>query len=210
MVHEIRKIDFEPCDSINSAQVRELALIRLLRPKYNVANTLSPTYSYFGFHDEVSDFQLTLRMSQVREDGETIVGGFRNRGLCARAFLSLARTGWARKRCVASVYDFPAALNSRTTRWRFPRDTRETVWGLVKGEAQTLVEESATLVEETTDPFLRQMFEADFLALAEFAELAKEMAELRQDRDAVVLSQEALQVSDRLRRVAGRSSERRD
>jgi hypothetical protein len=84
------------------------------------------------------------------------------------------------------------------------------VWGLVKGEAQTLVEESATLVEETTDPFLRQMFEADFLALAEFAELAKEMAELRQDRDAVVLSQEALQVSDRLRRVAGRSSERRD
>src|SRR5215213_4554027 len=92
LVHQVRNIELERCQTVNSAQVRELALIRQLRPRFNVANTLSPTYSYFAFSNCDTDFALRLRMSEARSEGENIVGGFRNGGLCRRAFEAIVRS----------------------------------------------------------------------------------------------------------------------
>ena len=201
LVHQVRKIEMESCETVAAAQVRELALIRQLRPRFNVANTLSPTYSFFAFREIPAGFALRLSMSEARLDGETVVGGFRNRGLCARAFQALARTIIAQTRRIETIYDFPAWLNSKAREWSVSGDWKPVVHGLICGDNQTFIEHTAQLAARTEDSFLQQLFETDLLTLAEFFALAHEMADLRRMRETAVLSQEALQVSGRLCKV---------
>lgn len=198
LVHQVREIEMECCSSVESAQVRELALIRQLRPCFNVANTLSPTYSYFNLRATAAGFTLRLAMNQARREGETTVGGFKNHGLCARAFLALARTISSIQFLPQSVYDFPARLNTRAREWDLDHCWRESVADLLEGTGESFIEHSARVMNRATNPFLRQIFEADLLTLSEFLELAQEMAMLRRMRQCSVLSQEALQVSSRL------------
>ena len=198
LVHQARQIEMECCSSVESAQVRELALIRQLRPQFNVANTLSPTYSYFSFRKASAGFALRLSMNQARREDEAIVGGFKNHGLCARSFLALARTICSTEREPESIYDFPASLNTRARQWELDECWRESIAHLVEGTEESFIHHNVRLVERATDPFLRQLFEADLLALIEFFELARAMAALRQTRESAVLSQEALQVSSHL------------
>jgi hypothetical protein len=198
LVHQVQKIDFECCDSVNGAQVRELALIRQLRPRFNVANTLSPTFSFFALRDAAPHFAVRLSMSQAKQDGEEVVGGFRNRGLCARAFLAIARTIFATENTVASIYDFPARLNIRSREWKLDVQWRAQLEPFLRGEEMLFLDRATELVSKETDPFLRQIFETDMLMLAEFGELAREMSELRAMRESCILSQEALQVGSKL------------
>ena len=198
LVHQVRNIAMECCETVAAAQLRELALIRQLRPRFNVANTLSPTFSYFGFRDSADGFALRLSMSQARQEGETVVGGFKNRGLCARAFLAMGRTVISSKGGVETIYDFPASLNSKTRRWQFAPEWREAIRNLIAADDGKFIEQIANLLETARDPFLRQIYESDLLTLTEFFELARQMATLRKTHEAEVLSQEALQVSHRL------------
>ena len=198
LVHQVRNIAMECCETVAAAQLRELALIRQLRPRFNVANTLSPTFSYFSFRDSANGFALRLSMSQARQEGETVVGGFKNRGLCARAFLAMGRTVISSKGGVETIYDFPAALNNKTRRWQFAPEWREAIRNLIAADDGKFIEETANLLETARDPFLRQIYESDLLTLTEFFELAGQMATLRKTHEAEVLSQEALQVSHRL------------
>lgn len=198
LVHQVRQIEMECCATVESAQVRELALIRQLRPRFNVANTLSPTYSYFSTRTTCAGFALRLSMNQARREGETMVGGFKNHGLCARAFLALARTIFSVESKLESVYDFPARLSNRAREWELNHRWRESVADLLEGSGVEFIKHNARLVEAARDPFLRQIYETDLLTLIEFFELAQEMALLRRLRECSVLSQEALQVSGRL------------
>ena len=205
LVHQVRNIQMECCETVAAAQLRELALIRQLRPRFNVANTLSPTFSFFGFRDSADGFALRLSMSQARQEGETVVGGFKNRGLCARAFLAIGRTVVAANSTIDSIYDFPASLNNRTRQWQLQGQWRESVDKLINGADPQFTERTAKLLETARDSFLRQIYESDLLTLTEFFELARQMAALRKTHEAEILSQEALQVSDRLRQPAGES-----
>lgn len=198
LVHQVRNIELEPCETVNAAQVRELALIRQLRPRFNVANTLSPTYSYFALQDDANGFALRLSMNQRRDGSEKMVGGFRNAGLCRRAFQALARVHVAHERNVSSVYDFPACLNSRTQHWSFSNELRDDVEQLLHARNSNMVERCSAILARANDPFLRQLLENDLVTLSEFFELARAMASLRKKHEANVLSQEALQVSGRL------------
>ncbi|MGZ8898611.1 MAG: nucleotide excision repair endonuclease, partial [Limisphaerales bacterium] len=202
LVHQVRQIEMECCDTVDAAQVRELALIRQLRPRFNVANTVSATYSYFGFRERSAGFALRLSMSEARMEGESVVGGFKSRGLCARAFLALARTILSTEMEPQSIYDFPAWLNTRARGWEFNAHWRTMVGDLLEGKDQSLLGETTRLVTRASDTFLRQIFESDLITLSEFFELAQEMARLRRLRATAVLSQEALQVSGRLCRNA--------
>jgi hypothetical protein len=200
LVHQVQKIDVETCENVAAAQLRELALIRQLRPRFNIANTLSPTFSYFAFRDSEEGFALRLSMNQASLDGETIIGGFKNRGLCASAFLAIRRTIVSTTRLPEDVYAFPASVNTRTRRWDLSKEWRAPVINLLEGNTPVFVEHSAKLAAEVSCPFLRQIYESDFLTLTEFFELAREMAGLRRVRESEILSQEALQVSHRLRK----------
>jgi hypothetical protein len=200
LVHQVRKIEMESCDTVAAAQLRELALIRQLRPRFNVAHTLSPTFSFFAFREAADGFVLRLSMRQSRQRGETVIGGFKNRGLCARAFLALSRGVVAANSRIDSAYDFPAALNVRAREWQFQEKWREPIFKLVTGEDSRLLEHTAESIESGSDPFLRQIYESDLLILTEFFQLAQQMAVLRRARETEVLSQEALQVSQRWHR----------
>ena len=201
LVHQVRTIELECHDTLDAAQLRELALIRHLRPRFNVANTLSPTYSYFGFRHNSGGFSLRLSMSEAKADGEIRIGAFRNRGLCARAFIAIARTIVASSGMIHSVFDFPAWLNVRAREWRLAEDSRSILHGFICGEEDAFLARSIALTENTSDPFLRQIYETDLVTLSEFYALAQEMAQLRIALDTPLISQEALQVSNRLVRA---------
>jgi hypothetical protein len=198
LVHQVRKIELECHQTLDAAQLRELALIRHLRPKFNVANTLSPTYSYFGFRQNSGQFALRLSMSEAKLQGEVRIGAFRNRGLCARAFTAIARTVVACSGMIRSAFDFPAWLNARGREWLFAENVRSILHGFICGADDAFLSRSVLLTENASDPFLRQIFESDLLTLSEFFALAQEMAQLRIALDTPLVSQEALQVSNRL------------
>ena len=204
LVHQVRKIELECHESLGAAQLRELALIRHLRPKFNVANTLSPTYSYFGFRTIGDQFSLRLSMNEAKVEAEVRIGAFRNRGLCARAFIAMARTIVAGSGLIHSVFDFPAWLNVRSREWRLEGNCRSILHGFIGGDDDRFLVQAAALTERAADPFLRQIFETDLLTLGEFFVLAQEMAKLRIALDTPLVSQEALQVSNRLIRLNNR------
>jgi hypothetical protein len=197
LVHQTTGIEVETCESAEAARLRELALIGQHRPQFNVANTLSPTFTFFGLREfpEVPDrFGLRITMKPVQREGEVLLGAFRNRGLCSRAFCALGRTVMALEREIRTIFDFPVHL--RATEWNDLRSTwRAPLEGLVRGEDSGFAEQTARLAETSSDPFLKQLFEADLLTLTEFSELAREMSEARRFHDLSALSHEALQVS---------------
>ena len=201
LVHQVRRIELERHESLDAAQLRELALIRQLRPKFNVANMLSPTYSYFGFRPTIGGFSLRLSMSESKLDREIRIGAFRNRGLCAGAFLAMARMVVAASGTIYTVFDFPASLNARTREWVFTENWRSNLHGFICGDNDGFLVQAAALAEHISDPFLRQIFETDLVTLGEFFAFAQEMAKLRSALDTPLISQEALQVSHRLIRA---------
>ena len=199
LVHQTTGIEVECCESAEAARLRELALIGQHRPRFNVANMLSPTYTFFGLREcanSADRFSLRISMKPIRREDEVLVGAFRNRGLCSRAFAAIARTVVAEECQVRSVFGFPVWLNVRATEWdRLGAKWREPLEGLLRGENASFVEQTTRLSERPSDPFLRQVLETDLLTLTEFFALAEEMREARRFHELPVLSNEALQVS---------------
>jgi hypothetical protein len=195
LVHQTRRIDLEFCESAEAARTRELALIRQHRPKFNVANTLSPTFSFFALSLTAGALSLRLGMEPRRGEGETLIGAFKNRGLCLRAFLAIGRCLFAGSVEISSVYEFPAFLNARSTCWNLPAaSAHDCVLAFLEGEDLDFLRLPGGLVETAADPFVRKIFETDLLTLTEFFDLAQNMSELRRQHDQELLSQEALQV----------------
>jgi hypothetical protein len=208
LVHETIGIEVECCESAEAARLRELALIGQHRPRFNVANTLSPTFTFFGLRqraDQQDCFSVRLSMKPAQREDELLVGAFRNRGLCSRAFCAMARTVVAHQREIQTVFDFPLCLNGRATEWDgFEIKWRESLEAFLRGEDAALLEHTIRLAAEQTDPFLKQLFEADLLSLTEFFSLAHEMNEARRFHDLPALSNEALQVSAWQMRLRGK------
>ena len=199
LVHQTTGIEVECCESAEAARLRELALIGHHRPRFNVANTLSPTYTFLGLRGrDESDHRFSQRISMKpgQREEELLIGAFRNRGLCGRAFVAMARTAVAEERKIRSVFDFPVRLNSRATEWdEFGAQWRDPLERLLRGEEASFVERVSRLVEGQSDPILRQLFEMDLLTLTEIFALAQEMRDARSFHELPVLSNEALQVS---------------
>ena len=204
LVHQTTGIEIECCNTIESARLREIALIGQHRPRFNVAHTLRPSYSFFALRDCRAGFSFRLSLSQSAQPLETIVGAFRNRGLCGRAFRSLARTILAQQQRIRSIYDLPAWLHPRAqVSGIFPSIWRLAVEEFLRGEKGHVLECAAHLVETERDPFLRQLYETDLVTLSEFFELARQMSAARSFHELPVLSQEALQVTAQKMRQAG-------
>ena len=196
LVHQTVGIELECCQSVESARLRELALIGQHRPRFNIANTLSPTYTYFGLRQSPSGFSIRTTLTALPHHDEDFIGAFRNRGLCGRALCAMARTLVAREGKIRSIFDFPAWLHVRSSQCEsHDPEARATVESFLRGDDGTLVEWTGALIANETDPFLRQVLEGDILTLTEFFDLAKEMNRARAFHEAPILSREALQVS---------------
>ena len=196
LVHQTAGIQLESCETVDAARLREVALIGLHRPRFNVAQTLKPTYSFFGLRETNDHIILRLSMSPLRQEGERLVGAFKNRGLCGSAFCSIARTALAQTVEIRSVYDFPAWLNPRMKiSGALPLQWRPRIESFLEGKDSRLIETSANLAIREMDSFLKRVYEEDFVVLSEFFELAGRMRQARELHEVPVLSPEALHIS---------------
>ena len=186
LVHQTESIHWSTCASAEEAQLLEIELIRELRPRFNVALTLTPTYTFFGL--ELTEAEIRMRFSLRNEmrPKETWIGAFKNHGLCKKAFRALGRTLWAINRSVGSVYGFPIWLNEQSRRSDFEvaqvRDEQffELLLQFFRGESSRFVGEIDPLIHGASESNLKQLFENDRLCLEEFFQLAERMKKVRE------------------------------
>ena len=117
LVHEVRSIVWEKCDSAEAAKSRESQLLRVHRPKFNVAGTWPAPPRYFRVR--LSGGELQLDCFPDRGDSDPLeepVEGVRQFGPFKASFLglyaALLRLLWAATHNVCSQADYPAGFFS--------------------------------------------------------------------------------------------------
>jgi len=110
LVHEVRSITWEKCESAEAALLRESELLRIHRPKFNRANVY-PTYTYFWL--TIDDKALTLgrtnHTAQTAAGSQTrVYGPFKSSAVASHAALS--RLIWTVARETTNLSDFPSGL----------------------------------------------------------------------------------------------------
>jgi excinuclease UvrABC nuclease subunit len=110
LVHQVRAITWELCESPDAALLRENELLRLHKPKFNVLNTRPEHYAFIGLR--VCDDAVHLRLTRqpVRAPGETLHGAFKSLGRVRAGFAALLRLLWAMEHRPASVHQYPVPL----------------------------------------------------------------------------------------------------
>jgi excinuclease UvrABC nuclease subunit len=184
MVHQTRAIELQLCESAAEAQAREVELIQEHRPRFNVQHALSRTYSFFTLREEGPALRLGLSMHEPLAADETIVGAFKNRGLCRRALFAVGRTAWSRAHAPREIFDLPISAMDRSRvnelRLEAHGEIRDPLLNLLRGTESEFLRQTEALVQKAGDQFLRKVFESDLQTLAEFFELAVRMRSLRE------------------------------
>lgn len=106
LVHSVRSIVWEECETAEDALLKENQLLRVHRPKFNVMNTYPQGYGFVMLREEAGE--LSLAIGTEPKPGEKIYGAFK--GGCVRAYGSLLRLLWAAIHQPVSPHDFPAPL----------------------------------------------------------------------------------------------------
>lgn len=171
LVHLVRRIEWEVCDSAVSAVLRENELLRTLRPRFNRMNVYPRACFFVGVERE--DGMLRLTLTRDTTTGGKLFGAFKG---AAWPFASLCRLLFIASHRDADIGHFPSRLLTTTPlrAQRFGLD--ESVAGLVD---QYWAGESAHLVEWLTDvcsqvemrtPFEQNLMLADLIAAEELFE----------------------------------------
>ncbi|MDB6022665.1 MAG: Excinuclease subunit [Pedosphaera sp.] len=112
LVHSVRTIVWEECESAEAARLKENQLLRIHRPKFNVMNVYPQAYRFIGV--QAAEGRLILSLLTEPKAAGKIYGAFKGG---VRAYASLLRLLWAALRQPVSPFDFPTPLlNSRPPR----------------------------------------------------------------------------------------------
>jgi predicted GIY-YIG superfamily endonuclease len=106
LVHAVRTITWEECESAEAARLKENQMLRVLRPKFNVVNTYPQAYRFLGLNRK--DAGMEFWMGDAPDFHGKIFGAFKSG--CVRAYASLLRTTWAALCLPVSPHDFPSPL----------------------------------------------------------------------------------------------------
>lgn len=106
LVHAVRTITWEECESVEAARLKENQMLRVLRPKFNVVNTFPKAYRFLGLKRK--DAGMEFWMGGEPDFPGKIFGAFKSG--CVRAYASLLRSIWAALCQPGSPHDFPSAL----------------------------------------------------------------------------------------------------
>ena len=117
LVHQVARIEVEPCTDEPSARLRENDLIRTLRPPFNRAGTWSRAALYVRL---TLDAPGLLHVECTRTPAEGDFGAFRPgvRLACA----ALVRLAWRLANPSASLADIPGRLLSQVGPWMLRHD----------------------------------------------------------------------------------------
>ncbi|MFL5814237.1 MAG: nucleotide excision repair endonuclease [Bdellovibrionia bacterium] len=138
MLHLVRTIEWEICESEEAALLRENELLRTKQPPFNVVNTHPESYYFITIEKTSSSFlfRLTTDPSVLihAEDSKTsssltnVFGAFKGRGSVREGYSALLRLLWAAHypEDAGDRFEFPSSLNpNRRTGlpYRFELDT---------------------------------------------------------------------------------------
>jgi excinuclease UvrABC nuclease subunit len=108
LVHSVRTIVWEECETAEAARLKENQLLRIHRPRFNVLNTYPQAYLFIGVRGDAGGLALQLS-AEPKSEGK-VYGAFKSG--CVLAYGALLRLIWMAFHQPASPYDFPAPLLS--------------------------------------------------------------------------------------------------
>jgi len=132
LVHEVRSIVWEKCSSAETAKAREGELLRVHRPKFNVAGTWPAPPRYFRVGLNTSALELDCFPDRgdlvALEDGAADIRQFGPfKASFVGLYAALLRLLWAASHDVAAGADYPAGFFSskppRPARFSFAADS---------------------------------------------------------------------------------------
>jgi excinuclease UvrABC nuclease subunit len=182
LLHLVRKIDWEICESEEAALLRENALLRDKQPPFNVVNTRPENYYFITFEsDSLSlQFRLTTEPSLPDTPQRRIFGAFKGRRSVREGYAALLRVLWATHQ-TDGRFEFPASLSpARSTglpyRFEFDRikpgntRTERLIRRFLSGTSQSLLSHLTheLLANENIPRFIYRCIQEDLETLKDF------------------------------------------
>ena len=177
LVHLVRRIQWEVCDSPVSAMLRENELLRTLRPRFNRMNVYPKACFFIAVNREEGRLRLTLTRDTAIPG--KLFGAFRG---AAWPFAALCRLLFIASQSHISLGHFPARLLTtaplRTQSFGLEEALARPVEDYLAGASADLVER---LIEVCSDVEMRTPFEqnlmlADLVSVEEFFERGPQQA----------------------------------
>lgn len=170
LIHEVRHLSWEVCESDIAAQLRENFLLRTHRPKFNKANTYPKAYFFIAVAERSNGYALSL--TREPDPAEKIFGAFKVSAM--HAFAALLRWIWIQVHQPKSVHDFaPRMFTSRLRHFFVPDQLLlADVEAFLDGTSKKLLELCPRKAEFAQTPFGEKLAEADLETLTQFFDKA--------------------------------------
>ena len=171
LVHLVRRIDWEVCDSPVSAVLRENELLRTLRPRFNRMNVYPKACFFIGVERDGGLLRLTLTRDTTLTG--KLFGAFKG---AAWPFASLCRLLFIASHRDVSFGHFPSRLLTtaplRTQYFGLEESVGSLVEDYMAGESVSLVEALTDVCSEVDmrTPFEQNLMLADLVSVEEFFE----------------------------------------
>ena len=171
LVHLVRRIDWEVCDSPVSAVLRENELLRTLRPRFNRMNVYPKACFFIGVERDGGLLRLTLTRDTTLTG--KLFGAFKG---AAWPFASLCRLLFIASHRDVSFSHFPSRLLTtaplRTQYFGLEESVGSLVEDYMAGESVSLVEALTDVCSEVDmrTPFEQNLMLADLVSVEEFFE----------------------------------------
>ena len=171
LVHLVRRIEWEVCDSAVSAVLRENELLRTLRPRFNRMNVYPKACFFVGVEREEELLRLTLTRDTTMSG--KLFGAFKG---AAWPFASLCRLLFIASHREVDLGHFPSRLLTtaplRTQSFGLEDSVALLVEDYLGGESVSLVEALTDVCSEVEmrTPFEQNLMLADLIAVEEFFE----------------------------------------
>ena len=169
LVHQVRRIEWEVCDSPTSAVLRENELLRTLRPRFNRMNTYPP--SCFFIAVQLGEGELRLLLTRDTTIEGRIFGAFKG---ASPAFAALCRLLFITSNRPGGLAQFPdrllTALPLRAQRFRVEAGIAGMVADYLAGKSPVLIEHLADVCSTVAmrTPFEQNLMLADLIAAEDF------------------------------------------
>ena len=171
LVHLVRRIDWEVCDSPVSAVLRENELLRTLRPRFNRMNVYPKACFFIGVERDGGLLRLTLTRDTTLTG--KLFGAFKG---AAWPFASLCRLLFIASHRDVIFGHFPSRLLTtaplRTQYFGLEESVGSLVEDYMAGESVSLVEALTDVCSEVDmrTPFEQNLMLADLVSVEEFFE----------------------------------------
>jgi excinuclease UvrABC nuclease subunit len=184
MLHLIRTIEWEICESEEAALLRENALLRSEQPPFNVVNTHPESYYFITLklYPKGFQFRLTTDPTIVADENEWIFGAFKGRGSVREGYAALLRLLWACSNADERFEFPPSLIPTRRARlpYRFEMDlpeeeltrTQRLLRRFLAGTSRSLLTHltAALLAKENIPRFIYRCIQEDLEMLESFYE----------------------------------------